>query len=886
MPANLARIYLSGNNQSLNDNLKKCLKNKNLEFINKKNDNSDYRLHVYDLGKKTNDLTTNILDELESVSTYTGKTCLVLVGSGYCEDVQPFLTNRKINLRLIQTRDLYHRGTKIITDFEEYISKVKNAQKISVTADGSKKYYPTSTIDLCELIIKSLFIANTEGKSFVGLTEEISDLELAYLLKKTLEKTENTLDINLDEKTNRLDDENTGDLMKLSIQTQAQLNWVPKTNFSDELPTLLSYDPPKDKIETNGSGLRKLSTTEPDKSPIDLHQKEERGVAKIIVFGLVTVILLAIIPVLIFIFSLYLSTADSHQAFKEIRNGEIVKSQEKLRQGIFFQHLAERTFSSVVPLGHLINKQALDSTNNYLLVLGHSQSLIESIIDTYSLGNQLYLGLLGKQAVDAKVVVAALRVNLVSISEGLSQIQLLYGDVKLPFGYGEKLKDIDISQSINLLKSQITTALPLLNLVERIGTYQELQRYLVVVSDPNELRPTGGFITTYGVLTMNQGKIIDFEIDSSLSLDRLVEGKIEPPNVVKRLLGQQNWSFHDSNLDADFKISAKQMSWFYQRFKSVNIDGVIGINTNFLRFVLERTGPVILADNREVTQDSLPYLTSNPTASKGLDIITALTQTLGKKLLSGGISFSHFSRALLKAVSLHEITIWFSSPLLESIAESSDLSGQIVAQQCHPQLTALNCRTDTIYLNESNMSVNKLNYYLKRNQDLIAQITTSGQVNYILNYDYSYPVPAPNTQGTPYKVYYQLYLPTNAQNTIVSLDTQVLEPKTIIQSNLATLTKIEFSANLSINQPHRLEIRFSSPNILDLKKQLVPYTLAILKQPGTLNDSLTVKVRYPSNLVARNTTLPLKQTSAKELVFQTNQVSQENLGVIFKNDSL
>ena len=33
-------------------------------------------------------------------------------------------------------------------------------------------------------------------------------------------------------------------------------------------------------------------------------------------------------------------------------------------------------------------------------------------------------------------------------------------------------------------------------------------------------------------------------------------------------------------------------------------------------------------------------------------------------------------------------------------------------------------------------------------------------------------------------------------------------------------------------------------------------------------------------------TVPLKQTSAQELVFQTNQTSQENLGIIFKNQAL
>lgn len=882
MSDGLAKIYLSGNNALLNDNLKKCLKNKNLEVISKKNDASDYQLFVYDMGRKTENLTTDILNDLETTLNYSGKTCVVLISHNYSETILPFLTNKKANLRLILTKDLYHHGTKIITDFEEYLSVVKNIQKISVSTDGSRKYYPTSTIDLSELIIKSLFITNTGGKRFVGLAEEISDLELAYLLRKTLEKTENSLEINLDAKTEN-GTEGDGNLMDLSIQTQAQLNWIPKINFSDELTTLLTYD--KLKKDMAKPDLKKLAPEIETKSP-DLHQKEERGLLKIIMFGVSSAILLTVVPLAIFVSSLYLSTTDTYQAFEEIRNGEVVKSQKKLQQGRFFQTLAENIFQSIIPVGRIINKDTTNSTNNYLLVLGHSQALIGSIVDTYSLGNQLYLGFLGKQAAEPKALTTALQVNLLSISEKLSQIQLIYGGIKLPFGINEGPSRTEINQSINLLKSQINTALPLLNILEKIGINQGIQRYLVIVQDPNELRPTGGFITTYGVLTFDQGRVIDFQVDSSLSLDRLIEGKVEPPGIIKQLLGEQNWSFHDSNIDADFKISAAQMAWFYQRSKNVSLDGVIGLNTNFLSFVLEQIGPIKLTDNQEVTQDNLSALSSNPTASKGLDIITALTQSLGTKLTSGEISFSDFGRALLKTVSLHEINLWFSAATLESLAETGDISGEVALQTCLPQLAVLNCRADTIYLNESNMSVSKLNYYLKRAQNLNVEITPSGQVNYILNYDYTYPIPAPNTFTGPYKAYYQLYLPVLAQNIAIVLDGQILDPKTLIQNNLLALTKTEFSANLTLNQPHHLEIRFTSPNLLDLKKQFTPHTLAIQKQPGTKNDTFTYKIRYPETLVARSMTVPLKQTSANELLFQTSEVSQENIGVLFKNNAL
>ena len=105
----------------------------------------------------------------------------------------------------------------------------------------------------------------------------------------------------------------------------------------------------------------------------------------------------------------------------------------------------------------------------------------------------------------------------------------MLGKIDLPFGYGEKLKAGDLGQQISLLKSQINLGLPLLDLAASVVADQKLQRYLFIIQDQNELRPTGGFITSYGIITLDQGKIVGLQVDSSFTLDRLIEGRIEPP---------------------------------------------------------------------------------------------------------------------------------------------------------------------------------------------------------------------------------------------------------------------------------------------------------------------------------------------------------------------
>ncbi len=925
MSSALASVYLSGNNLPLLGEIGKCLKKNNLRIENKKASESDYRLLFFDVSDPVDNFSKTIMEELDDLAGYSGKVCLVLASNDANDDpradnlqsvIQTYLSNRKNNLRLILTRDLFQEeGAGPLDQFENRLCQIAKIGVINATADGSVKYHPTSLNDLCDLIIKSLFITSTAGQTFVAVSEELTDLELAYLLKKTLEKVNLNLEINLNGKEKRESE----DLMDRSIQTQALLNWIPKTNFSDVIsliigrcqnqdeesewavshqkenkPSLHKLEPiTSTKKKTNWSSItpllgfiKKFTKRQSHDGETNLHEKEKNVAVRTAVIVLVGIISLAILPVIVSFASLYFSTTQTYQAFQEIRVGHEKEARAQLNRAKLFHTVTTSTFRSIIPIGNLVAKDMTNKTNDYLLILGHGQSLLDSVLETYSLGDQLYRGLLGKQSVDTKTLVAALRVNLVSISERLSQVELLLGQVELPFGFADRINRSSVDQSINLLKSQINLAIPILDLLDKVGSNQGVQRYLMVIQDTNELRPTGGFISTYGIFTLDQGKVINFQIDSSLSLDRLIEGKIEPPGIVKQLLGQSNWSFHDSNLDADFNNSARQMSWFYQRFKNVTVDGVIGINLNLLRFMLEQIGPVSLADGQTVSVDNLLVLASNPTASKGLDVITALTQTLGQKLVNAEISFAHLSRSLLKAIAYNEINAWFSAPALESLADVGGISGRIKAQDCHAQLASLKCRADTIYLNESNMSINKLNFYLRRNQNLTVEIGETGIVNYHLGYDYTYPVPAPINLGGLYKAYYQLYLPSSSQNISLVLDGQAMDLATLIQTSLSGLTKIEFSAGLSTNQPHRLEIRFTSPNVLDVKKQLIPYTLALLKQPGTLTDTLTVKFHYPKNFSARNMTLPLKQTGASELVFQTNQISQENLGIIFKNEAL
>lgn len=905
MTDELATIYIDGNSEALIEEIKICLQQKKLRVERKENENCDYVLQILDLDKST-DEEHELSESLnKSNGTLQRKTCLLISLSSHTDkskienikiQTQKLLSSKNLNLRVIYAYDLYlTTNSNPGSVFQNWVSNAWQKEAISVSEKGNLKYYPLAIKDVCNLVLKSLFISNTSGMEFIAAGEELSDLEIAYLLKKTLEKKGRKLDINL----NGQPETTIGNLTNSTIETQALLNWTPEENFLQNIDTIFeNRQIPKEEIQfQHQNKLKKLEIKIEKKSnglktrlfqkrEIDRQPTAKKTKFSILYISLGVIGMIITIPFFTSFASVYMSTKLTAKAFQEIRNGNSERSQNTLKKGQLYQRLGESSFHSIQNLSNLLSRKETASINNYLLILDNGQKLVSLLISTYDLGNKLYLGLLGKENIEIKTLTSAIRVNLITITEKLSQIQLSEEQLKTNYNFLKNVDLTQLNQQISLLKSQISDAIPLLDIIEKIGSVQGVQRYLVIIQDNNELRPTGGFISSYGLITLDQGKLIDFQIDSTLSINRLIDEQVIPPTIIKQLLGQSNWNFHDSNIDADFAISAAQMAWFYQKYRSVNIDGAIGLNLTYLYYLLDQTGPMVLADGQNVSQNNLFALASNPTSSKGLDVVTSLTQVLTKKLLAGEIKFADFSRSLLKTTTFHEINAWFVNQKLESLAIESKISGVVKEEECHPQLLSLGCKADTIYLNESNMSLNKLNYYLRRNQNLTAKIDGLGKVNYTLDYDYQYPVSVPLNIIGSYKAYYQLYLPKNTSDITIAMDGELIPANLQIINTMPTLLKIEFSANLTVNQNHQLEIKFTSPNSLDLKKQLMPYTLALLKQPGIMNDNLMLKIIFPENFTPLKMTVPLKQTSSQELIFQTNKVSQENIGVVFKNQAL
>lgn len=172
-----------------------------------------------------------------------------------------------------------------------------------------------------------------------------------------------------------------------------------------------------------------------------------------------------------------------------------------------------------------------------------------------------------------------------------------------PNDYPEELRGYPLRQYVQMLhdagetaKVALTDARPVIEqLPAMAGAEGEPKKYLVIFQNDNELRPTGGFMTAYAVIKVENGKIFPEKSDDIYVLDQKFRQRPPIPEQLGRYLtSESRWNLRDMNIDPNFSNS---MDTFYSYYQNIpgehqDIDGIIAIDTNVLTRIVEVLGPV------------------------------------------------------------------------------------------------------------------------------------------------------------------------------------------------------------------------------------------------------------------------------------------------------
>ncbi|MDR3559710.1 MAG: DUF4012 domain-containing protein [Candidatus Pacebacteria bacterium] len=250
--------------------------------------------------------------------------------------------------------------------------------------------------------------------------------------------------------------------------------------------------------------------------------------------------------------------------------------------------------------------------------------------------------------------------------------------------------------------------------------------FLILFQNNMELRPGGGYIGTFGILKIKNGKIIQLQTNDLSNFDGREPNTVTPPYPMEEALGIKSWKMRDSNWSPDFATNAKKAEYFYYLGQGQEkFDGVVAINTNVLASFLKVTGPVQL-DGYPGTYDSenailtLEYQVEKGYAQQGIakgerkTVMNALADAIMKKVFTLNASQKiDLAKIILGDLNQKDIQLYFADSQLEKSARAANWAGAVDQSWSK----------DYLMMVDANLNSFKSDYYIRRSFDYTVDLS-------------------------------------------------------------------------------------------------------------------------------------------------------------------
>ncbi len=208
------------------------------------------------------------------------------------------------------------------------------------------------------------------------------------------------------------------------------------------------------------------------------------------------------------------------------------------------------------------------------------------------------------------------------------------------------------------------------------------KKYLILFENPSELRPTGGFPGSYGILNFDNGKLEQFKVDDVYNLDGQLKENIIPPKELQHIT--PTWGMRDANWFIDFPTSARKTMEFFGKEAGYNVDGVITFSPIIVGKILEVTGPIELSDygltltSANFMQQIQAEIEYGPNRTQPKSILVDLAPRLLEKIYSSDSSkWLKIFNILLSSPENKDVLMYFKDLSLESFVLEHGFSGKI-----------------------------------------------------------------------------------------------------------------------------------------------------------------------------------------------------------------
>lgn len=213
------------------------------------------------------------------------------------------------------------------------------------------------------------------------------------------------------------------------------------------------------------------------------------------------------------------------------------------------------------------------------------------------------------------------------------------------------------------------------------------QTYMVLLENNDEMRLGGGFIGSFVLVTLNDGRLTQMDFKDVYDYDgQYFEHQEVPVHELTVLTNE--WRLRDSNVSPDFTLSAEKAAWFLELEGGPGVDGVIGVNLSAGQNFLEDTGALSIPSlQKALTAETFPAVIStlveakvNESAPKAIlgELVTAFMEKTKDQSIALKLGSSAWEEVQKK-----QITFYHKNPVVQELLSSMGMSGEL------PDLNAL-----------------------------------------------------------------------------------------------------------------------------------------------------------------------------------------------------
>ncbi|NTV30650.1 DUF4012 domain-containing protein [candidate division WWE3 bacterium] len=418
----------------------------------------------------------------------------------------------------------------------------------------------------------------------------------------------------------------------------------------------------------------------------------------------------------------------------------------------------------------------------------------------------------------------------------------------------------DIKSLLWLLEPTVNNSDRLIGALPELLGFKNQRRYVILLQNNNEIRPTGGFIGSYAAFNISKSQFNQFKVDDIYNPDGLLQPHTNPPEPesMKKYLDVDFLGSRDSGWWPDFPTSAEVFKTLYERATNERLDGVFAINLSLIRKVLEKTGSVYLDEyQEEVTAQNVfdraqthAEVGFKPGSTKKQDFLSALNSALLTKLAHlPSNQLKGLSEVIVRGLASRDIMIYSNESHIQELLKVSGLAGTLIT----------NPGSDYLKVVDSNVGGNKSNYWVDRSTSYAVDVDRSGHLRGRLTIRWKHRGTSTTWPNGDYKDYLRVYVPLGAQQIKI-------EPAIPDQATYPSFerTVIEGLVEVPINTTQEVVISYTLPDSIGFS-QGNTYNLVWENESGMSGESVDFTMNLPGFLTTTDST-----SIQKQLTWPTN----------------